>query len=198
MSKNHLCIFVKNPELGKVKTRLAKSINDKKALEVYKYLLQLTKKVVDQLNCDVTIWYANQPAKNDIWDDYRKSAQIEGDLGMRMHHAILESKKRSFENTCIIGSDCPGLTSEIINSAFDNLSASDVVIGPATDGGYYLIGMKKSHKTLFESINWSTSSVLSSTIEIANMLGLSYYLLPELSDIDTIDDLNRLLPNFYM
>jgi hypothetical protein len=198
MSKNHLCVFVKNPQLGKVKTRLAKSIGNEKALAVYKYLLQHTKSVIEQLSCDVTIWYADAPYNNDIWDEYQKLTQPDSDLGLRMYHALVESKSRNYGSTCIIGSDCPDITSEIINSAFDELKSNDLVIGPASDGGYYLIGMNKAYRTLFENINWSTNTVLSSTIELASKLGLTYHLLTELSDIDTVGDLKRTLPNFYM
>lgn len=198
MSKEHLCVFVKNPQLGKVKTRLAKSIGNEKALQVYQYLLHRTKSIVDQLSFDVTIWYADQPDQNNIWEDYRKQIQVNEHLGLRMYHAIEESNRNGYESTCLIGSDCPNLTNEIIYSAFEQLQSKDLVIGPAVDGGYYLIGMKGNYKPLFENINWSTSTVLESTILSADRLGLSYHFLPQLSDIDTLDDLIRTLPEFYM
>ena len=100
-----------------------------------------------------------------------------------------------YENIIIIGSDCFELTSEIISLSFSLLEKNDVVIGPAKDGGYYLLGMKKMYPTIFENIPWSTSEVFNQTIQKIQLLNLNYELLPVLSDVDTVHDLPDVLKN---
>lgn len=193
MTENALIVFVKNPVVGQVKTRLAADIGADKATEVYKKLLKITQQAVENTNAKVGIWYAGHPAKHDLWDAYTKHKQSDGDLGKRMCHAI-EMSLNFASKVCIIGSDCPHITSEIINRAFEALTHNDVVIGPARDGGYYLIGMSRLHPAIFENIPWSSESVYSCTIDILQQLNLTYHLLPLLSDIDTLEDLHQTMP----
>lgn len=189
---NHLIIFAKNPVLGKVKTRLAATVGDEKALSVYRELLQHTCDVSAQVDANKLVFYSDFINNKDLWDqpNYIKKLQKEGDLGTRMSDAFENTLK---ENTkvIIIGTDCKELTPDILSQAFNTLNYVDVVIGPAFDGGYYLIGMKTMEESLFQGIDWSTSSVLEQTVNKLNRQKLSYVLLKTLSDIDTEEDLKK-------
>ena len=187
-----IIIFVKNPELGKVKSRLAKSIGDKAALEVYIKLLQKTQSVVKDISAQINVYYSSFIEQNDpIWDEdsHEKKVQFQSpDLGIRMFESFADQLQQGHDKVLIIGSDCPLISEEIINSAFDSLEDNDIVIGPAEDGGYYLLGMKKANLTVFENIDWSTDLVFKQTIEIIKKLGLNYATLPMLPDIDYEED----------
>ena len=191
-----LAIFVKHPELGKVKTRLASQIGDEKALAVYQALLKITHAAALNVNAKVDIWYAGNPPSNDLWGGFSKYVQADGDLGAKMIFTIKESLKRSTK-VCLIGSDCPHINADILHAAFQALDHSEVVVGPATDGGYYLIGMTRPFGFLFENINWSTNEVFSATLLKLKAHQLRYHLLPVLSDIDTREDLVKEMPNFH-
>jgi rSAM/selenodomain-associated transferase 1 len=187
-----LLIFIKNPEEGKVKTRLAQSIGDEKALKVYKELLRITKSVTDRLNCDHQVWYSKFIIEDDLWNDvsYEKRLQKGNNLGQRMKNAFSRAFEEDYKKVIIIGSDCPDITKEIIQQAWGELDKNELVIGPSKDGGYYLLGMTSFQPKLFNNKSWSTSSVLNETLKQADGLGLSYRLLPELNDIDTKEDLD--------
>ncbi|MEX0859140.1 MAG: TIGR04282 family arsenosugar biosynthesis glycosyltransferase [Balneolaceae bacterium] len=192
MPKNKLIIFVKNEEIGKVKTRLAESIGDAQALKIYRQLLRHTHEQASRTNATKEVWYSNFITENDLWDsgNFTKKKQSGSDLGARMSGAFRESLQlKKAQNVVLIGSDCPGLTAEIINNAFRQLSGKNIVIGPALDGGYYLIGMSSYFPELFENMVWSTDSVLEDTVEIIRKTGASFALLEELNDVDTAEDL---------
>ena len=185
-----LIIFVKNPELGKVKTRLAETVGDEKALEIYKALLKHTKDVALQLNADRMLYYSEDiPEEEDMWpdDDFQKYIQYGEVLGERMYYAF-EDALSVHDKAIIIGSDCASLTPEIVAEAFDALDRFNFVVGPATDGGYYLLGMKKLQIEMFQQMPWSTDQVLPETLARINALGKTVYKLPELSDIDYEED----------
>ncbi|MCH2084367.1 MAG: TIGR04282 family arsenosugar biosynthesis glycosyltransferase [Saprospiraceae bacterium] len=185
-----LIIFVKNPELGKVKTRLAETVGDEKALEIYKALLKHTKDVALQLNADRMLYYSEDvPEEEDMWpdDDFQKYIQYGEVLGERMYYAF-EDALAVHDKAIIIGSDCASLTPEIVAEAFDALDRFNFVVGPATDGGYYLLGMKKLQIEMFQQMPWSTDQVLPETLARINALGKTVYQLPELSDIDYEED----------
>ncbi len=188
--KQALIIFVKNLQYGKVKTRLAAKVGDDKAFEIYKTLLDHTYNVVRRLNCDKYIFYSDFIEENDIWseDDCIKVLQTGNGLGERMLHAFSMLFEKDYDRIAIIGSDCAELTSSVIENAFSKMNEADIVIGPADDGGYYLLGMKKRNEHLFQNISWSTSSVLEQTLAVCIKEGLSFYLLPVLSDIDEEQD----------
>ena len=190
--KNVLIIFVKNPQLGKVKSRLAKSIGDMNALSVYKKLLKMTKEIVIDLEFDKRVCYSDMIDQDDLWDNgiFQKGLQKGDDLGLRMYNAFKDASEDSYQKICLIGSDIIELTDEIIIKAFSLLDEHDIVLGPSFDGGYYLIGMKTPAKVLFENISWSTGVVLSETINEIHKLKLNYALLPTLNDIDEIEDIN--------
>ncbi len=193
MPDHHLIIFVKNPVAGKVKTRLAAGIGKEKALEVYLKLLEITRQAALRTNCTRHVFYSDE-IEFDAWDDdhFNKHVQEGHSLGERMQNAFENIFSLGADQVVIIGSDCPELTTEVIEEAFDTLNEKDTVIGPAKDGGYYLLGMKKNHHVLFENKQWSTDSVLEDTIIDLIEKRLTYGRLQQLSDLDTIYDLHLL------
>ena len=188
-------IFVKNPELGKVKTRLSATIGNEKALEIYKELLAHTLMSVKEIMADVFIYFSDSFDENifEFENNFFKKVQKSDNLGERMSNAFKEVFDLWYDNVIIIGTDCPGLDLNLLENAFLQLDNVDVVIGPAEDGGYYLLGMKKHYAKLFENINWSSSSVLQTTLDNCNKNKLTHTLLSILSDVDEEKDLVHLV-----
>jgi rSAM/selenodomain-associated transferase 1 len=188
-----IIIFVRNPEPGKVKTRLAKEIGDEQTLRVYSDLLQHTHDITGNLDCDKFVFYADYINNDDLWEreNFEKKLQEGENLGNRMIVAFFELFQLGYSKVVIIGSDCTELTTFIIEDAFDQLDATDVVIGPASDGGYYLLGLTHLVPELFNNKQWSTDTVLADTIKDTVNLQKSCSFLTELSDIDTVEDLRR-------
>ena len=188
--KEALIIFVKNPVIGKVKTRLAAKVGDEKALQIYLQLLEHTRSIVTSVAADKFIFYSDAHDNNDLWPNtiFNKKKQYGNNLGEKMSNALNEMFETDYEKVSIIGSDCLELTAAIINQGFKDLESADVVIGPATDGGYYFLGMKKINPLLFDDIDWSTSKVFEQTIAVCNNEQLTYSLLPILNDIDEETD----------
>lgn len=185
-----LIIFIRNPEKGKVKTRLAKDLGVDQAFEVYLSLLEHTRQVATKVQARRMLFYSHFIDFNDEWDEtlFEKYLQQGDDLGARMNHAFETALKDKPDSAVIIGSDCPQLDESIIEQAFAALNEFSYVLGPATDGGYYLLGMNAPSPFLFEEMAWSTSDVATQTkIRIARS-EQGYYTLPELSDIDELDD----------
>lgn len=195
MSQNRIIVFVKNVVPGKVKTRLAKTLGNEEALKIYIQLLGLTKREVLQLPVNREVWYAWSVEKDDLWDEgeFKKRVQIEGDLGEKMSNAFKTSFKEGLEKVIVIGSDCPTLTSSIIEEAFSKLDENDVVIGPSKDGGYYLIGMSSFCPEVLTDIAWSTEEVMNQTERRAKDHNLSLAKLEPLNDIDNETDWNEYL-----
>lgn len=191
MSKNLLIIFVKNAVRGRVKTRLAATIGDDKALAVYHELLDHSLRITRDLPLDKAVYYSDFVEAQDLWPGsvYQKCVQNGRDLGEKMYFAIQESLEQGYNQVGLIGTDIYELTSGIIQQAFGMLKKNDVVLGPALDGGYYLIGMKKPYRQIFNLKAWSTPNVRKETLEKIRELGLSYGLLPMLNDIDEEADL---------
>ncbi len=175
--------------LGKVKTRLAATVGNDEALSIYQLLLYYTRQLTLQVKAARFLFYSDCIEEKDDWKatHFIKKVQHGNDLGDRMFHAF-EEGLMTHDKAVIIGSDCATLSLEIIESAYTALDTHDVVIGPATDGGYYLLGLKKANPMLFETIFWSSDQVLAQTIERIHTQNLSYYLLPMLSDVDTEED----------
>ena len=192
--KKSLLIFVKNPIKGKVKTRLAATIGDQAALEIYNELLMYTENCTRAVFAHKTVYYSDFLGAGDMWSEeiYDKSTQTGDDLGERMANAFDDAFAKGTEQVAIIGSDCFEITAEIIEDAFNQLAYHDVVIGPALDGGYYLLALKSPCKELFKNIDWSTNKVFSQTLEICRKLGLETKTLKVLSDIDNESDLIRI------
>ena len=192
MSKNLLIIFTRNPELGKVKTRLAKAIGEENALTIYKTLLDRTERTTRNLSCDKAVYYSVKIREHDIWDAsiYQKHQQHGDDLGVRMHNAFFEAFNNNYDKVVIIGSDLYDLNPSHINEAFKALDKNDIVIGPAHDGGYYLLAMKSLYSQVFKNKNWGTSTVFKGTLK--DLKNKDFYLLETLNDIDVYNDLKNI------
>ena len=188
-----LIIFVKNPEAGKVKTRLAKDIGESNTLTVYKHLLGHTRQISSLVNAKRLLFYADKISWRDEWPEkhFNKFVQQGEDLGLRMLHAFQTSFKQGNNLTIIIGSDCIDLSPDLIEKAFLELQTHDFVVGPAKDGGYYLLGMKYPEEKVFKNKAWSTGTVCNDTISDIKSLSKTFYLLNLLSDVDTIADMNE-------
>ncbi len=140
-NKNLLIIFTRNPELGKCKTRLAATVGDEAALNIYSFLLEHTVAITKDLAVEKQVHYSVKIRKNDLWDKsvYSKNKQEGPDLGMRMHYAFEQGFEQGYKNIIIIGSDMFDMNQTDLEVAFEALNRSNFVIGPATDGGYYLL-----------------------------------------------------------
>ena len=188
MATHHLIIFVKNPIPGTVKTRIARSVGADKATEVYRHLLHYTQQITRNGPWEKTVYYADFVNPNDGWSGYGKFQQTGDDLGERMANAFRERFASGAEKVVIIGSDCLTITEDHLFSAFQALDRADVVIGPATDGGYYLLGMKQFHPFLFNDMPWSQPQLRLLTEQIISRQALTFERLEELTDIDEWSD----------
>ncbi|MFY0603778.1 MAG: TIGR04282 family arsenosugar biosynthesis glycosyltransferase [Flavobacteriaceae bacterium] len=188
MSKNLLIVFVKNIILGKVKTRLAKTIGDVGAFSIYSELFAITERASLKVNVDRNIYFSDViiPSK---WEQDMKFVQQGEDLGMRMKNAFQHGFDKGYENIILIGSDLPNISKSIIDSGFEKLEHSDAVFGPAEDGGYYLIGLSKMNAAIFENKPWSQSALLDVTLQQLTAEETVFSLLTPLNDIDTFEDL---------
>jgi len=194
MMKNALLFFVKYPQPGKVKTRLAKSVGQEQAAAMYKALVEKNLAVIQTLRgttCDC--WIAFDPPEQEAplraWlsDLPRYIAQQGDGLGERLNHGFREMFQLGYSRVAALGSDTLNLKAELIQNAFENLNHHDVILGPARDGGYYLIGMNRPHPELFEGITWSTAEVLPQTRRVIHRLNLKVH---QLSPLDDLDELN--------
>lgn len=192
-----LIVLLKNPIRGKVKTRLAESVGEDAALQIYLRLMKHTLTIADKVQAHKLI----------LWSDYIQDGpgslgsathglQQGGDLGERMAAAFRQSFNLGAQRAVIIGSDCPGINADLIEEAFDQLVRNDVVIGPACDGGYYLLGMSSFYPQLFAGKKWSTEHVYRDTLADTLRLALSASILKEMSDIDEEKDLAT-YPDFF-
>lgn len=190
-SKNLLLIFTRNPVLGKCKTRLAATVGDEAALHIYKFLLQHTVDFTKNLIAAKQVYYSEEIRKDDIWDSkfYDKKLQSGQDLGARMANAFQEGFASGFEKIIIIGSDMYDLQQSDIEAAFSSLKKSNFVIGPADDGGYYLLGMKTFNAKLFQNKEWGKSTVLKATLKDLKYEKL--ILLDERNDVDIYEDIEN-------
>lgn len=188
-----LIIFSKNPEAGQVKTRLARDVGEKKALEIYEILREHTALVTAKVSAERMVFYSSFIPSSDLFRTTTFGFRLQegADLGERMFHAIRSGFEAGFRHIVLIGTDCYELSSEILDQAFSALERSDAVVGPATDGGFYLIGLNRLIPELFLNREWSTSAVLRESIRILHCHETPYELLSELSDIDTFDDLKK-------
>jgi len=194
---NTVVIFVKFPSVGHVKTRLGEEIGFENAAELYRLFIKETFNFVGSCATEQVLVAVTPKEKLELfkkeylWPDFRHFAQEGDDLGHRLSHAFEVAQKHAAGKTLIIGSDSPTLPARYLDDAFQQLDKVDLVLGPAADGGYYLIGLKNMHEALFRNMEWSTDSVLSNTLQRARKIGLTYELLPEWYDIDTLPDLRR-------
>ncbi|QSE97469.1 TIGR04282 family arsenosugar biosynthesis glycosyltransferase [Fulvivirga lutea] len=188
---DHLIIFAKNPELGKTKTRLGNKLGDDVALAVYYNLIHRTQEVTADVNVTKIVYYSSFVDREDSWDNitYKKKRQKGENLGVRMAQAMKDSFEEGATKVVLVGTDIYDLTSNIIQTAFNELDDHDVVIGPAKDGGYYLVGLSKPVYSIFDLDSWSHSEVYNETMALINQANLSSSVLVELNDIDEPEDL---------
>jgi len=192
-----LLIFVKYPEPGKVKTRLAAAIGAELAAQLYQEFILQTLKLAQQskiARCFLTFSPAEkQQALQKLfpgpWQWFAQESSP--DLGVRIQHAIQHVQQQGYSHVITIGTDSPSLPAEYLDRAAAALLHDDLVLGPATDGGYYLIGMKNARPELFTGIDWSTEHVLPQTLQRAEQLRLSVHQLPVWYDIDDLATLQQ-------
>ncbi|MER3375417.1 MAG: TIGR04282 family arsenosugar biosynthesis glycosyltransferase [Allomuricauda sp.] len=192
MNNSLLLILTRNPELGRCKTRLAAKVGDEAALDIYKFLLNHTVSFTKDLNVEKWVYYSESIWENDIWDrnTYQKKLQIGNDLGKRMLNAFQEGFNSGFEKIIIIGSDMYHLSQADLEEAFLRLEEHDYVVGPAEDGGYYLLGMKSLKNEVFQNKSWGTDTVLSDTLK--DLQSGSIFMLPERNDVDYYEDIKNI------
>jgi len=192
--KNLLIVFIKNAQLGKVKTRLAATIGDARALKVYHWLLRHTLAITKDIQCDKVVYYSDFIVSADGWHSsgFSQALQSGTDLGEKMLNAFRDGFSKQYSSIVIIGSDCNELQGEHLTNAFNALNNNCcIVIGPAYDGGYYLLGMTRLHEPLFRNKLWSSASVYKDTIDDITSLQLPFHILEMLHDIDNEDDLRE-------
>lgn len=186
--KKALIVFQKNKILGKVKTRLAETIGDEKALYCYSHMIAYTHQQLQKVDADIHLYFSEfiESVPHQNWHVQTQKGE---DLGEKMYNAFLDLKSNIYDQVVIIGTDCLELTSEIINNAFTALSSSDYVLGPANDGGYYLLGLTELNDVLFLNKEWSNDQVFQTTIDNIQQQNKTVFLLDKLNDIDTFEDL---------
>ncbi len=199
--KNCLIIFAKEPQLGRVKTRLQNVLTVPQCLRLYKAFLRDTKSIVRQVDCHLKILAYDSvdgefPYLKKIFPKFSFYRQKGSHLGTRLPDAIRWAKKQGAEKMVIIGSDAPTLPAVTIQQAFTKLVNHDIVLGPSVDGGYYLIGLKFQSKKIFQNITWSSSKVLQETLRNIKEQQLSVYLLKKWHDIDDAKSLRYLQRTF--
>jgi uncharacterized protein len=197
-STDRLIIFTRYPLPGKAKTRLIPALGSEGAANLQRQMTEHTLRQVRKLMAlrpvSVEIWFAGSGTEQGLMQDWLGTEwvyqpQVSGDLGDRLIHSFQSAFSQGMERVMTIGTDCPGLDANLIAQAFQALEDHDLVLGDATDGGYYLVGLRRSHPELFIGIDWSTAAVRRQTIDIAERLGLAIAHLPPLSDIDYPEDL---------
>ena len=190
---NALIIIAKDPRNGNVKTRLRGHLTDEKILQLYEYLLRSTLTKFSALSwVDTFIAYAPEDAEQYFLQFNLPLIPLSTpDLGMNMYHAFKKVFEKGYGNAALIGADIPGLTESVLTKAFELLDKNDLVSGPAQDGGYYLVGMRKLIKEVFENVPWSSEHTLKESCRQAGKFGYTVGFTEMLSDIDTIDDIHR-------
>lgn len=201
MKNRCVLLFLKSPEIGRVKTRLSKHLNPRTVVDLYRCFVSDILSTLEKTGHPIILCHdpPNDPEAIRRWLGSRHPLmpQHTGDLGERMADAFRNGFSRGFDQAVLIGTDIPDLPSAFVREAFSELTEHPVVIGPAEDGGYYLIGFRSDSFTpeVFKGIHWSTSSVLLQTRRILKTLGHKYHLLPNWKDIDTALDLKALNKN---
>lgn len=191
LKSNALVIFVKNARRGHVKTRLASSLGEDKALAIYLALCERVRNVCLGFSGKCYVYYSEYiPSEPDLWEDdffIKRKQHSVADLGLRMK-ATFNELLPVHSSVRLIGTDIPHLSTDLLEESILFLKNTDVILGPSVDGGYYLIGIKKPNEYLFQNMTWSIDTVLSETIQRISMNNKTYHLLKTLPDIDTSDD----------
>ena len=189
--------YVKYPEEGQVKTRIAGTLGDERAAELYRHLVADMLGVLAGVDAPLFLCYIPAGAKKRLarWlgQGYRYVPQRGGDLGERMSNSFMYAFSRGYGRAVLIGSDIPELSVPIVRRALEALTANDAVLGPATDGGYYLIGFRREgfRPEVFAGMQWGSDRVLADTLKVLQHSGTSCALFPALDDVDTMEDLMR-------
>jgi rSAM/selenodomain-associated transferase 1 len=194
MNKELVIVFVKNVKLGKVKTRLAKTIGNQGAFEVYSKLVKITETALQNLNVEKRIYFSDTVVGSK-WKGLYKTVQQGNNLGERMKKAFLEGFRDGYDRIVLIGSDLPDIEAKHIKNGLSVLKDTNMVFGPAEDGGYYLIGMKKMYDLVFDNKPWSQTNLLKETLDELKKNNITFSTLETLNDIDTFEDLEA--SNFY-
>jgi rSAM/selenodomain-associated transferase 1 len=193
MSQRTLLVFLKRPDPGKVKTRLIPPLSAEDASRLYRVIAEEEVRRTAPRSGEYRRLFCYTPTdaleSMQAWFPGEEwLAQSEGDLGARMAHAFGEAFARGAARVAIVGSDVPWISRTHVMEAFDALNDHDLVLGPARDGGYYLLAMSRTQPELFEGVAWSTPTVLADTFQRASGLGLKGRVLETLSDIDSVKD----------
>jgi uncharacterized protein len=192
-----IIIFARYPAPGKVKTRLADALGKEKAADFYRTCAKKTFDECRKAGGASYIYYSDgrdaAAIKKWVGPGFHFAPQIGQTLSERLTNSLEEVFRKGAKRVMVVASDTPDLSTEILRKAANGLAHYNVVIGPAYDGGYYLMAMKKVHAGLFEGITWSTGRVLEETLAAARRLGLTVLMLPWLRDIDTLQDVNTWL-----
>lgn len=186
---NTVALFLKAPVLGTVKTRLAKSLGEASALLAYKRMVEFLLERIGNRG-SIHIHYAAEsvdPMVDWLGENYRFTAQLGDGLGTRLANAMAQEFASGANKLIFLGGDCPFVDHAMIEESFIALDRKDVVIGPAFDGGYYLIGMSQNRAELFEGIHWGSETVFAETVEICRRKGLTHAILAEMSDVDDFE-----------
>ena len=185
---NQLIVFLRKPVRGEVKTRLASGIGQDQALSVYKWLISITLDAAKKVNAEIHLFLDRTDKEFNVPDSFSIHVQDGSDLGERMMNSFKSLSGNGEKNTIIIGSDCPEMHEDILDEAYMKLSEKDLVVGPAVDGGFYLLGMKKAHTGLFDGIVWGGENVFDRLVSNARLLNLSFTVLGHKRDIDEASD----------
>jgi rSAM/selenodomain-associated transferase 1 len=203
MNSACVLVFARYPLPGEAKTRLIPALGPEGAAQLYRGLAEVTLAQARAIRPAVAIalWYSGAPEEAlRAWlgDDLIYCPQPEGDLGQRLTTALDWAFAQGYASALVVGTDCPGLDAAILTQGVTALArGADCVLGPAQDGGYYLLGLREPQPLLFQDIAWSTEVVLAQTVAQAQRLGLTPTYLPTLSDIDTPEDLAHLPPSLH-
>lgn len=198
MKGNALAVMLKYPEAGRVKTRLASSVGNEAALELYQsFILDILEALAGKDFCVVLAVTPGEKCSELLaWlgRDYPVLVQRGDGLGERMSHVLETLFREGYERGVLIGSDSPDLPPAIVQEAFKRLGSKDAVVGPGWDGGYYLIGFRREgfFPGVFCGVEWSTPRVLGRTVEILEQAGCGYSFLEQWRDVDTLEDLRDL------
>jgi rSAM/selenodomain-associated transferase 1 len=198
MKKAAIIIFIKNPDLGRVKKRLAKTLGDEIALAVYEQMLAHTQQITKALSVDKFLYYDREAVTNDAWPDdlYQKRLQSGATMATRIDTAFNELFNAGYEHVIIIGSDCIDLDERIIRLAFRQLDHFDTVLGPTKDGGSYLLGTSHYMPDVYKVSGWGTPTLSAILLKTIQQNKKTCFLLSELSSITTVEDLTCDLNQF--
>ncbi len=191
-----LGLFTKYWEPGLVKTRLAKAIGDQAAAQLHREFLKTTLQTFQSFQAERLLSYWPRERRSEFealaGNSWTLAPQTTGNLGIRMQSYFTAALEAKYQQAVLIGSDSPTLPPCIVETAFEKLQQHDVVIGPARDGGYYLIGCSQAVPGIFDDIDWGSGQVFEQTTTKLNSLGIRHAVLAEWYDIDQLEDLINL------